>query len=213
MKVAVSYLKSNDSMESTIQKIDQSLADYIHVDIMDGKFVQEKNDEILEHVRILSSTQKKLDIHLMMQGLPLLKAIEAFSYLYPEYITVHAEIENVEQVIDYIKKKGIKVGLAINPDTYILKLRPYLKEKQKIIVMSVYPGKGGQQFIKSTSSKVKILREIITDNSYSIELEVDGGINNETINEVKSYADTVVSGSYICLSEDMNTQINKIKNA
>ncbi len=213
MKIAVSYLKSKDDLEKTVQRIDKSMADYIHVDIMDGKFVLENNNDLLRHIKALKDCQKKLDVHLMMQGIPLLKAIEAFSRLNPEYITVHVEIEELEEVIKFIQKKKIKIGLAINPDTYIIKLRPYLKEIQKIIVMSVYPGKGGQKFIEETPAKLKILKEIISDNSYPIELEVDGGINDQTISLVSQIADTVVSGSFICLAEDIDTQIKKIKNA
>lgn len=213
MKIAVSYLKSNEGIEDTIKKIDASLADYIHVDIMDGKFVQEQNDDLVMHIHALKGCQKKLDIHLMMQGISLLKAIEAFSYLNPEYITIHSEIDDVEEVIEYIKKKGIKVGLAINPDTYILKLKPYFKDIQKIIVMGVYPGKGGQSFLESTVLKLKLLKEMIIENHYNIELEVDGGINNETIKKVKDFIDIAVSGSYICLGNDMNENIKKIKTA
>lgn len=213
MKIAVSYLKSKESIEDTIKRIDTSLADYIHVDIMDGKFVSEKNDDLMRHMKALKNCSKKLDVHLMMQGLPLLRAIEAFSRLNPEYITVHSEIEDLEGVIEFIQKKNIKVGLALNPDTYILKLRPYLPILKKIIVMSVYPGRGGQEFIESTTSKLKVLKEIIEDNNYKIELEVDGGINDKTINYISNLVDTVVSGSYICMSGDMDKNIEKIKNA
>lgn len=211
MKIAISYLKSKEDLESTIESIDASSADYIHVDLMDGVFVENKNDDLSMHVNALKNASKKLDVHLMMQGQALLRGIETMSLLNPEYITIHSEIEDVEKYIEQIKKKNIKVGLAINPDTYIIKLRPYLKEIDKIIVMSVYPGKGGQSFLEKTITKLAVIKEIIDDNKYNIDLEVDGGINEETIKQVQPYIDTAVSGSYICMSEDMEKQINKLK--
>lgn len=211
MKIAVSYLKSKEDLESTIESIDASSADYIHVDLMDGVFVENKNDDLSMHMNALKNASKKLDVHLMMQGQALLRGIETMSLLNPEYITIHSEIEDVEKYIEQIKKKNIKVGLAINPDTYIIKLRPYLREIDKIIVMSVYPGKGGQSFLEKTITKLAVIKEIIEDNKYNIDLEVDGGINEETIKQVQPYIDTAVSGSYICMSEDMEKQINKLK--
>ena len=211
MKIAVSYLKSKEDLESTIKGIDASSADYIHVDLMDGVFVENKNDDLSMHVNALKNASKKLDVHLMMQGQALLRGIETMSLLNPEYITIHSEIEDVEKYIEQIKKKNIKVGLAINPDTYIIKLRPYLREIDKIIVMSVYPGKGGQSFLEKAITKLAVIKEIIDDNKYNIDLEVDGGINEETIKQVQPYIDTAVSGSYICMSEDMEKQINKLK--
>ena len=211
MKIAVSYLKSKKDLESTIKGIDASSADYIHVDLMDGVFVENKNDDLSMHVNALKNASKKLDVHLMMQGQALTRGIETMSLLNPEYITIHSEIEDVEKHIEQIKKKNIKVGLAINPDTYIIKLRPYLREIDKIIVMSVYPGKGGQSFLEKTISKLAVIKEIIDDNKYNIDLEIDGGINEETIKQVQPYIDTAVSGSYICMSEDMEHQINKLK--
>ena len=211
MKVAVSYLKSKEDLESTIKNIESSSADYIHVDLMDGVFVKNKNDDLSKHVDALKNCKKKLDVHLMMQGQALLRGIEAMALLNPEYITIHSELENLDEMLTFIKKKGIKVGLAINPGTYAIHLRPHLKEIDKIIVMSVYPGKGGQSFLEETTSKLSVICEMIEDGKYPIDLEIDGGINEETIKQVQPYIDTVVSGSYICMSEDMEKQINKLK--
>ena len=211
MKVAVSYLKSKEDLESTIKNIEATSADYIHVDLMDGVFVENKNDDLSKHVDALKNCKKKLDVHLMMQGQALLRGIEAMSLLNPEYITIHSELENLDEMLTFIKKKNIKVGLAINPGTYAIHLRPHLKEIDKIIVMSVYPGKGGQSFLEETTSKLSVIREMIEDGKYPIDLEVDGGINDETARKVMPYVDTVVSGSYICMSEDMEKQINKLK--
>ena len=211
MKVAVSYLKSKEDLESTIKNIESSSADYIHVDLMDGVFVKNKNDDLSKHVDALKNCKKKLDVHLMMQGQALLRGIEAMALLNPEYITIHSELENLDEMLTFIKKKGIKVGLAINPGTYAIHLRPHLKEIDKIIVMSVYPGKGGQSFLEETTSKLSVICEMIEDGKYPIDLEADGGINDETARKVMPYVDTVVSGSYICMSEDMEKQINKLK--
>ena len=211
MKIAVSYLKSKDSLEETIQKIDESLADYIHVDLMDGVFVQNKTEDIARHILALQGRKKPLDIHLMMQGEILAKTIDVVSFLKPDCISIHAEVDQVEEMIDKIKEKGIQVGLAISPDTPIFKLRPYFHEIDKIIIMSVYPGRGGQSFLKEVVSKIKLLKEIKEDYQYPFVLEVDGGINQETISDVSELVDVVVSGSYVCMKEDLNEAIKSLK--
>ena len=210
MKIAVSYLKSKEDLESTIKGIDASSADYIHVDLMDGVFVENKNDDLSMHVNALKNASKKLDVHLMMQGQALLRGIETMSLLNPEYITIHSEIEDVEKYIEQIKKKNIKVGLAINPGTPIDSILSYLDQVDLILIMSVYPGRGGQEFIRDTEHKLNKLNHIRKIIYLNYKIEVDGGINDKTINNV-SDADIAVSGNYITSSSDYQKQVSILK--
>lgn len=208
MKIAVSYLKSPFSKEETIKKIEQTSADYLHVDLMDGKFVPSKNFEINQVFELLKSHQKPLDIHLMTEDLE--NYIDSLSPLNPEFITFHLEQkEDIFKIINLIKEKKIKVGLAIKPNTPIKNIKPYLKIIDLILIMSVEPGKGGQSFLEDTPNKIKELKKYIT--SENILISVDGGINEISIKQIKNEVDMVVSGSYICESDDYESQIQKLK--
>ena len=211
MKVAVSYLSSNYKESKTIELIDNSVADYIHVDLMDGKFVENKNFTISSVVKLLSNTKKKLDVHLMT--LKPEKYFEDLAMLNTEYITFHVEAtKNVEATIDKVKTLGLKVGLSINPETNIEELEKYLPLIDQVLVMSVHPGKGGQTFISDVLNKVDDLIKLREDNNYSFIISVDGGINDSTIDELKMRdVDMVISGSYICHSNDFDKHINTLK--
>lgn len=203
MKVSVSFLKSLDSKEETIKKIDSSSADYIHVDIMDGIFVKEKNDDLDELISLLKKVNKPLDIHLMVLNPQ--KYIEKLKVLKPEFITIQVEILNPLVYLKLIKSYNIKAGLAINPDTKVKMILPYLNYIDLVLVMSVYPGKGGQKFITSVDNKLK---EIPNN---KVLISIDGGINDETIKNVRSYIDMCVSGSYVCMNENFDEQIKKLR--
>ncbi len=210
MKVSVSYLKHQNTIENTIQKINQTSADFIHVDLMDGFFAgSEKNyDERL--IDLLSLAKLPLDIHLMMKNPE--KMIEHLAILNPDNITIHIEIENVSKYLSKIKGLGLKTGLAINPDTNRKNLFPYLKEIDIILVMSVNPGYGGQPFQENILETLKELKELKEKEGYSFEISVDGGITDKTIENVKPYVERVVSGSFICMQNDYEKQIEKLKN-
>ena len=203
MKVSVSFLKYQNSKAETIQKISQTSADYIHVDIMDGLFVSQKNDDLNEFINLLKDCNKPLDIHLMVLNPAIY--IDKLKVLKPSFITIQAEILNPLVYIKQIKKANIKVGLAINPDTDINSLDNYLKYIDLVLVMSVNPGLGGQKFIKDVIPKIKKLK------NKNVLISVDGGINDQTIKLVKEDVDICVSGSYICLSDDYEKQISKLK--
>ena len=110
-----------------------------------------------------------------------------------------------------IKKHQVRCGLAINPETKIETIYPYLDFIDQILVMSVHPGMGGQTFIPNTVEKLKILSTLKKEKNLPFLISVDGGINKETISLVKEYVDRVVSGSFICMNEDYDTQINLLK--
>lgn len=207
MKVSVSILKEKDNCVDAIKKVDNSICNYLHLDIMDCTFTESSSFDIETLKNINELTNKKLDVHLMSTNLD--KLIDEYSILNPEFITFHVEVKNTIKYINKIKNKGIKVGLALNPDTDIEKIYPYLELVDLILVMSVTPGKGGQEFMTSTICKMQELKEIQPNYNYLI--EVDGGINDKTINYVKDYVDIVVSGSFITDSDNYDEKINCLK--
>ena len=183
MKISASFL-TIDNIDN-VNKLVNCDIDYLHLDIMDGIFVNNKN-EVLDVPHI-----KPLDIHLMVSDV--YKYIDKYKTLNPLYITFHYETgTDILSVINYIKKFNIKVGLSIKPSTKVEEIIPYLPYLDLVLVMSVEPGKGGQSFIMDSINKIKKLKELKGD--YVI--EVDGGINDSTIKYV-SDADIVVVGSYI----------------
>ena len=198
MKLSVSILGIKDDIEK-IKEIEKSRADYIHLDIMDGEFVSNKVD-------MFNDYNKTLDIHLMVNNVK--EYIDKYKLLNPEYITIHYEvIDNPKEIIDYIHNLGIKAGISINPSTPIESIFPYLKDIDLVLVMSVVPGKGGQTYIESSTDKINKLYELKPQ--YNYQIEVDGGINNETIKYVKN-ADIVVVGSYITKSDNYELKINEM---
>lgn len=211
MKVAVSYLSSKYKEAETIKLIDASNADYIHVDLMDGKFVESKNFTIAGISKLLSNTKKKLDIHLMT--LKPEKYFEDLAMFNTEYITFHAEsVTKVKDTILKINMLGLKSGISINPETNIENIKDFLSLIDQVLVMSVHPGKGGQEFIEEVIPKIDELIKIREDSGYNYIISVDGGINNETINYLKDKeVDMVVSGSYVCHSDNFNKQIDTLK--
>lgn len=209
MKVSTSFLSCKKVLP-VIKKLNLTDTDYIHVDFIDGKFVVGKKIPFRVLKKISKYSSKRLDVHLMTNKLK--KYIKKFALLNCEYITFHVEVEkNIEKYINLIHSYGIKCGLAINPDTDIEKLTPYLNMVDMVLVMSVVPGYGGQAFIPETVDKVKKIKKEIVDNNYNIILSIDGGINNETVKEVKKHVDMIVSGSYITNSKNYQEQINSLR--
>lgn len=206
MKIAVSYLSSNNYLEC-INKINESNADYVHVDLCDGKYVNTKNFEIKDTIKLLNNSKKPLNIHLMVANPK--KIIKYFKKLNIESITIH-NIKNADKILKYLKKKGYKCGIALNPNESIDSIRKYLNLIDELLIMSVIPGKGGQVFIDSTISKIDEINNI--KDNYHFITAIDGGINNETIKLLKNKGiDLVISGSYVTNSIDYNEAINEIK--
>lgn len=208
--LSTSILSIKDNLIDNIKIIDEK-TDYIHIDIMDGIFVNNNTWDI-NTVKLLTEGHKKpLDVHLMVSDVK--KYIDDFSLLKPEYITIHLESTNkIDEVIEYIKNKGIKVGLSIKPSTDVSKLYPFLKKVDLILIMSVEPGFGGQKFLDSATIKIDRLKELRTLYEYNYKIEVDGGVNLETLNKCIN-SDLFVVGSYITSSnnyEDRIDEINKI---
>ena len=199
MKVSASFLSSKNPARDLV-KLNDTDVDYIHVDIMDGKFVSNKTMPFSEMKNIYKYTSKRLDVHLMVDDPR--KYIPLYAELNTEYITFHVEIdEDIMSLLELIKSYSIKAGLSIKPNTKISELIPYLPYIDMILVMSVEPGAGGQTFIEESESRIKEIRQLL--NSYNIPavISVDGGINNNTI-----------SNSYIYKNNELSLKIGSSLN-
>ncbi|MFI3307481.1 MAG: ribulose-phosphate 3-epimerase [Mycoplasmatota bacterium] len=203
---AISYLNIKDL--SDILLIDKLDIDYIHVDVMDNLFVPNKTVDENQLFPILKKTTKPLDVHLMVEDV--YKYIDLYKTINPKHITFHLEVKNTLEIINYIKKQNIKVGIAINPNTPITSLIPFLHLIDLVLIMSVEPGYGGQTFITDSILKIKKLSEYKNENNLNFLIEIDGGINNTTYPLVKEITDISVIGSYITTG-DYNNNLNTLK--
>lgn len=208
MLISTSFLSSKNLIQD-LKRLDQTDTDFIHVDIMDGKFVKNKTMPFKEMRNIYKYTQKRLDVHLMVQNPE--KYILDYASLNTEYIVIHLELDvDIEKNLKLIKSCGIQCGLAIRPDTEIKELLPYLPLLDIILVMSVEPGAGGQAFLRKTESKIRELKILLGEYHSDAKISVDGGITDLT----KKYCrecDILVSGSYIINSDDFQTQIDHLR--
>ena len=205
IKTSISILDCDfNNLEYEINRVNNSNSDLIHIDIMDGKFVPNNTLEKFDMNKISKYSDKNFDVHLMVEN-PI-DYISSFVTPLTDYISIHLESKGIDQSLKSIKENGIKCGLAINPDTKIQKLYPFLEIIDMVIIMSVLPGKGGQKFIENTYDKVEILR----NHDKNIDISVDGGVgssNSKTL--ISKGASTLVSGSYLMKSNNIN---NSIKN-
>ena len=204
MKLSVSILASKDRKES-INKINNTNTNYLHIDVMDGIFVENTSFPIEEIKQSSLISNKPLDVHLMVTN-----PIDYINHLNLdniEYITFHIELnEDINNIINHIKSINKKVGISINPDTDINKILPYINDIDMILIMSVVPGKGGQKFMPEVLTKIDIIKQHNKD----ITIEIDGGINEETIKQLHDI-DIVVVGSFITNYDNYQEQIDKLK--
>lgn len=206
MKISASFLSIKDNIKENIKKLDNTRIDYLHLDIMDGKFVPNETWNLTELKDLLEGHNKPLDVHLMVDNV--YSYIDKFAKLNPEFITFHYEaVEDPYLVVDYIKSYDIKAGISIKPDTDVKVLDDLLDYVDLILIMSVEPGNGGQKFIETTYEKVKYLKE--RKKCYKYLIEVDGGINDTNIKNLK--CDIAVVGSFITNSDNYAEQLNKLK--
>lgn len=207
MLVSTSFLRDGNYSDF-IKMLNDSTTDMIHFDVMDGKFVDNTNlKTVSELLKYVSLSKKKNDIHLMVSNPE--KYIEALSMYNVNNITIHKEIKNYEKMIDLIKSYGIKVGIALNPDTDIEDIFDLLPKLDLVLIMSVYPGRSGQKFIEESSNKIHQLKEEIKKRELNTMVSVDGGVCEEVLPLIKE-CDIVVSSSYIM--NDLNN-IEIIKKA
>ena len=206
MKLSVSILNAKDK-EKTIKELNKTDISYFHIDVMDNIFVSQYSFSYQEVIELSSLSEKQLDVHLMHNNpLSYIEKIKDLKNI--EYITIHLEIDkDIKYILNKIKDYGYKRGLSIKPNTNIDKIRPYLDDIDLILVMTVEPGYGGQPFLEDSPNRIKEIKRLIQDKD--ILLEVDGGINNETLSLVKE-ADIAVVGSYITTSDDPISRINNL---
>ena len=208
MKVSASFLSSKNPAKDLV-KLNDTDVDYIHVDIMDGKFVPNKTMPFSEMKNIYKYTSKRLDVHLMVSDPK--KYIPLYAELNTEYITFHVEIdEDIMGLLELIKSYSIKAGLSIKPNTKVSELVPYLPYIDMILVMSVEPGEGGQAFIEESESRISEIRQLLKSYNIPAVINVDGGINKVTVSKCKD-ADIVVAGSYIINSDNFQEKISSLR--
>jgi len=209
MKTSISFLSSNNPPRD-LKLLNETDTDFIHLDIMDGKFVKNKTMPFREMKNIYKYTNKRLDVHLMVSEPE--KYIENYSTLNTEYITIHLEIiGDINKYIQMIKSYGIKAGIAIKPNTNVRDIVPYLPYIDLILVMSVEPGEGGQEFISGSDDKIREIRKLLEEyNINDVVVSVDGGVNDKTIEYCRD-CDIVVSGSYIINSDNFQEKIDTLR--
>jgi len=198
IQISPSILSADFSqLGKEIERLEEGGADLIHVDVMDGHFVPNLTigPPVIKVLR--KFTNIPFDVHLMIS--PVHKYIKDFSDAGADIITIHPEAtENLKDSINLIKKLNKKVGVSLNPDTKISVLEKHFHNIDLILIMSVFPGFGGQKFIPSTIEKIKSIKYIKEKNKYNFDIEVDGGINFSNFKEViNAGANILVSGTTI----------------
>jgi len=211
-KIAPSILSSDfGNLAREIRAVEEAGADYIHIDVMDGHFVPNLTvgPVVVECVRKL--TRLPLDVHLMVERPENL--LDAFIKAGSDIITVHVEATpHLHRAIQSIKEKGAKAGVSLNPSTPIQSIEPVIEDVDMVVIMSVNPGFGGQELIRSALAKIKRVRKLLDEAGSKAELEVDGGIKAENIRDVSlAGADVFVSGSGIFKTKDYKKTIAEMR--
>ena len=214
IKIAPSILAADFSkLGEEVLEVERAGADLIHIDVMDGHFVPNitMGPIVVEALRPL--TKLPLDVHLMIENAD--QYIESFAKAGADYITVHVEASpHLHRTIQLIRSFGVKPGVVLNPHTPIETIQHVLEDIDMVLFMTVNPGFGGQKFIHSVVPKVKQLSDIIKERNLSIEIEIDGGINEETIKPcVEAGATILVAGSAIYNAPDKAKALQTIKEA
>ena len=211
IKISPSILGGSFSnIEKIILDLNQSKAEYIHFDVMDGDFVPNLTfgPKFISNVRKFSN--KVFDVHLMINRVE--KFLDDYIRAGSDIITFHIEInEEIENIIKKIKAKGIKCGLAIKPKTSWSEIQPYLQLIDQVIIMTVEPGFGGQEFMNDQVDKIKNISNYIKLNNLRVGIEIDGGINFETGQTcVEAGANILVAGSFLFNQGDLITATNSL---
>ena len=213
IKIAPSILSANFAkMGEEVQSLEQCGADVVHCDVMDGVFVNNITFGIKMVEDIRKVTSLPLDCHLMIVHPE--KYVERFAKAGADIITVHYEAcqDNLKEVLELIKSTGVKCGAVINPDTPVEKIRDVILDCDMVLVMSVFPGFGGQKFIPSALDKLREIRAIIDESGKDIDLEIDGGVTAENVEEIKAAgANVIVAGSAVFKADDRAAMIAKLK--
>lgn len=217
VEVSTSILSIKEGEEATaFLELEVAKTDYIHIDVMDGKFVEkntyEKMSENASYIRRISNLP--LDVHLMVDNIK--ETIDHFLAVEPNIITFHLEAckskEEVYNIIHYIKENNCKVGIAVKPNTKIEDMFEFLPFIHMCLIMTVEPGKGGQTFLTDMLKKVETLKKQVEEQNLELDIEVDGGINLRTAPEVKKVgANILVAGTAIVMANDFKVIIDELK--
>lgn len=217
IKVATSLLDAKkENIIQTLYDLEVAGTDYFHIDVMDGKFVENDTTELMrqysEYIKNISNLP--IDIHLMVEDVE--SYIKCYLPIEPDSIIFHIEsCKNQEQVINnikLIKENNCKVGLTLKPKTLVEDIYEYLPYIHKVLVMTVEPGKGGQKMIPETVEKIRLLNKFIYENSYDVDIMIDGGVNGDNVEELTDAgANIVVAGNYILKSGDYRKAITELK--
>jgi ribulose-phosphate 3-epimerase len=212
VKIAPSILSADFSkLGEEISDVEKGGAELIHVDVMDGHFVPNITIGPLVVESIRPITQLPLDVHLMIENPD--QYIESFAKAGADYITVHVEAcRHLHRTIQLIKSFGVKAGVVLNPATPVQLIEPIIEELDIVLLMSVNPGFGGQKFIPSVLNKIKQVRYLAKQKGVQLEIEVDGGVNEQTARLcVEAGATILVAGSAVYNQEDRGKAISRLK--
>ena len=205
-----------ENANKTFYDLEVAGTDYYHIDVMDGKFVEKNTEKLMYDYAntIKQISNLPLDVHLMVENVK--ENIDRYIPLSPSIITFHYEAcksdEEVKELIKYIKEAGIKPAISIKPNTSVEKIKKFLQVVHMVLIMTVEPGKGGQKLIPETLEKVKEIKKYLEENNLETYIEVDGGINNNTISMVKEKGiDIAVAGSSIISASDFKQAISELK--
>lgn len=217
VEIATSILNAKkEKIIDTIYDLEKAKTDYFHIDVMDGEFVKnDTHDIMLEYSEYLDHiTKVPKDVHLMVKDVK--NFIDNYAIFAPNIITFHYEAlasdEEVMKTIEYAKTKCRRVGLAIKPETNVEKIKKFLPYVHVVLVMTVEPGKGGQEIIKDTIEKIKELDKYRTEEKLDFDIEADGGIKVENSQEIiAAGADILVAGTAILESNDYGKIIRELR--
>lgn len=199
------------NLQRDIEMINNSEADWFHIDIMDGVFVPNISFGMPVLEAISKHAKKTIDVHLMIIDPD--RYIKTFADLGSNILTVHYEAcTHLHRTLQAIKAEGMKAGVALNPHTNVSLLEDVIKDIDMVCIMSVNPGFGGQSFIENTYKKVRQLKEIITRNNASTIIEIDGGVTSKNaVQLVEDGADVLVAGSFVFKAENPTETISELK--